>query len=93
MANLASSGRSRQPFQEVVTGHGGAVLELCRALLEAAEAREAWTEVFLCALWAYPHLPDDVNVREWLLDRTRQHAAALIARSATSPHRIQARGA
>jgi hypothetical protein len=54
MANLASSGRSKQRFQEVVTRHGRAVLDLCRALVGVAEAREAWTEVFLCALSGIP---------------------------------------
>lgn len=47
--------------------HGGAVLRVCRALLGAQEAEDAWSETFLAALAAYPQLRPDSNVRGWLV--------------------------
>lgn len=56
-----------KPFEEVVAEHGPAVLRVCRALLAAHEAEDAWSETFLAALGAYPQLPEGANVRAWLL--------------------------
>ena len=43
------------------------VLRVCRALLGAADADDAWSETFLSALRAYPDLPDDANAEAWLV--------------------------
>lgn len=56
-----------QPFEEVVTDHGAAVLRVCRALLGPSDADDAWSETFLAALRAYPDLRPDSDVRAWLV--------------------------
>src|SRR3954451_5111726 len=43
------------------------VLRVCRALLGAIDADDAWSETFLAALRAYPDLPADANVEAWLV--------------------------
>ena len=54
--------------------HGTAVLRLCRALLPAHEADDAWSEAFLSALLAYPDLPAGANVQAWLVTIARRKA-------------------
>lgn len=55
-----------RPFDEIVAEHGPVVMRVCRALLPAADAEDAWSETFLAALRAYPQLRPDSNVRGWL---------------------------
>ncbi len=55
--------------------HGSVVMRVCRALLPAADAEDAWSETFLSALRAYPRLRPDSNVRGWLV--TIAHRKAL----------------
>jgi RNA polymerase sigma factor (sigma-70 family) len=55
------------PFERVVADHGEVVLRVCRAVLPAADADDAWSETFLSALRAYPDLPASANVRGWLV--------------------------
>ena len=89
----------KAPFEAVVAGHGAAVLRVCRAVLGAADADDAWSETFLAALKAYPDLPDDANVEAWLvtiahrkaIDITR--AAARRAVPVADPERHAARAA
>lgn len=57
----------RQPFERVVAAHGAAVLRVCRALLPAADAEDAWSETFLAALAAYPKLDPAANFEAWLV--------------------------
>ncbi len=57
----------KQPFEAVVTAHGGTVLRVCRAVLGPADAGDAWSETFLSAMKAYPGLPADANVEAWLV--------------------------
>jgi RNA polymerase sigma factor (sigma-70 family) len=57
----------KQPFEAVVTAHGPTVLRVCRAVLVAADAEDAWSETFLSALRAYPDLPEGANVEAWLV--------------------------
>ena len=57
----------RTPFEQAVTDHGAVVLRVCRAVLGATDAEDAWSETFLAALRAWPDLPDDANVRAWLV--------------------------
>lgn len=63
------------PFETVIDEHGVVVWRVCRALLGASEADDAWSETFLAALEAYPRLHDDSNVRGWLV--TIAHRKAL----------------
>jgi RNA polymerase sigma factor (sigma-70 family) len=58
---------SKQPFDSVVAEHGATVLRVCRAVLGAADADDAWSETFLSAMKAYPELPADANVEAWLV--------------------------
>jgi RNA polymerase sigma factor (sigma-70 family) len=58
---------SKQPFETVVAEHGATVLRVCRALLGAADADDAWSETFLASMRAYPDLPPDANVEAWLV--------------------------
>ena len=57
----------KPPFERVVSAHGSTVLRVCRAVLGAADADDAWSETFLSALKAYPGLPADANVEAWLV--------------------------
>jgi RNA polymerase sigma factor (sigma-70 family) len=56
-----------QPFEAIVAEHGQVVMRVCRALLGAVEADDAWSETFLAALRAYPELRPGSNVRGWLV--------------------------
>src|SRR5260370_36722938 len=73
----------KQPFEKVVTQHGGTVLRVCRVLLGVHDAEDAWSETFLAALRAYPDLPDSANTEAWLV--TIAHRKAIDALRA--PHR------
>ncbi|MEW1952826.1 sigma-70 family RNA polymerase sigma factor [Terrabacter sp. NPDC080008] len=65
----------KRPFEQAVTEHGAVVLRVCRAVLGPTEADDAWSETFLAALRAWPDLPEDANVRAWLV--TIAHRKAL----------------
>jgi len=58
---------SKPPFETVVAQHGATVLRVCRALLGAADADDAWSETFLASMRAYPGLPANANVEAWLV--------------------------
>ena len=62
--------------------HGPTVLRVCRAVVGASEAEDAWSETFLSAMKAYPGLPDDANVEAWLV--TIAHRRAIDAGRARS---------
>jgi RNA polymerase sigma factor (sigma-70 family) len=64
----------KQPFEKVVEQNGGAVLRVCRVILGAHDAEDAWSETFLAALRAYPELPDDANAEAWLVTIARRKA-------------------
>jgi RNA polymerase sigma factor (sigma-70 family) len=70
------------PFEDVVAEHGAMVLRVCRAVLGAQDAEDAWSETFLSALRAYPQLPADANVEAWLV--TIAHRRAIDAGRARS---------
>ena len=57
----------REPFEKVVARHADTVLRVCRVLLGAHDAEDAWSETFLAALRAYPDLPDTANTEAWLV--------------------------
>ena len=72
----------KQPFERAVTEHGPVVLRVCRATLGPADADDAWSETFLAALRAWPDLPEDANVRGWLI--TIAHRKAIDVHRATA---------
>ncbi len=55
------------PFDEVVRTHGAMVLRVCRAVVGPHDADDAWSETFLAAMRHYPQLPEDANLRAWLV--------------------------
>jgi RNA polymerase sigma factor (sigma-70 family) len=65
---------SKQPFETVVAIHGPTVLRVCRAVVGAVDADDAWSETFLSAMRAYPSLPDDANVEAWLVTIAHRRA-------------------
>ena len=81
----------KAPFESVVAGHGATVLRVCRAVLGAADAEDAWSETFLAAFRAYPDLPADANIEAWLVTIAHRKAIDLTrarARRATPVHEI-----
>jgi len=65
-----------------VAQHGATVLRVVHAVVGHTDADDAWSETFLAALNAYPHLPADANVEAWLV--TIAHRKAIdITRSAS----------
>ncbi|MCW2749412.1 MAG: polymerase subunit sigma [Aeromicrobium sp.] len=58
---------AKPPFEGVVAEHSATVLRVCRAVLGADEADDAWSETFLAAMRAYPDLPGDANLQAWLV--------------------------
>jgi RNA polymerase sigma factor (sigma-70 family) len=57
----------KAPFEAIVSAHGRTVLRVCRAVLGAADADDAWSETFLSAMKAYSGLPATANVEAWLI--------------------------
>ncbi len=64
----------KPPFEKLVAQNGGVVLRVCRVILSAHDAEDAWSETFLAALRAYPELPDDANAEAWLVTIARRKA-------------------
>ena len=71
----------KQPFEQLVSQHGPAVLRVCRAVLGPVDADDAWSETFLSALQAYPQLPADANVEAWLVTIAHRKAIDIIRRT------------
>ena len=65
--------------------HGQVVLRVCRALLPASDADDAWAETFLSALRAYPDLPEGSNVRAWLVTIAHRRSIDQIRRRQRAP--------
>ena len=68
----------KRPFEQAVVEHGAVVLRVCRAVVGADEADDAWSETFLSALRAWPDLPDDANVRAWLVTIAHRKAVDVV---------------
>lgn len=81
---------SAQPFEQIVAGYGPMVLRVCRALLGADEAEDAWSETFLAALKAYPRLPEDANVEAWLVTIAHRKAIDAIRGAGRRPVTVEA---
>jgi RNA polymerase sigma factor (sigma-70 family) len=76
----------KKPFELVVAEHGATVLRVCRAVVGAHDADDAWSETFLAALTAYPTLPDEANVQAWLV--TIAHRKAIDITRTRARHAI-----
>ncbi|MGB6057983.1 MAG: sigma-70 family RNA polymerase sigma factor [Microthrixaceae bacterium] len=74
-----------EPFDRVVNDHGEVVWRVCRALLPAADADDAWSETFISALRAYPELRPDSNVRGWLVTIAHRKAIDQLRHSGRAP--------
>jgi DNA-directed RNA polymerase specialized sigma24 family protein len=72
---------AKQPFEQLVSQHGPAVLRVCRAVVGPVDADDAWSETFLSALQAYPKLPADANVEAWLVTIAHRKAIDVIRRA------------
>jgi RNA polymerase sigma factor (sigma-70 family) len=79
--------RSRDivPFEQVVAEHGAMVMRVCRALLEPAEAADAWSETFLAAMEAFPRLAPGSNLRGWLATIAHRKAVDQLRSAARRP--------
>jgi RNA polymerase sigma factor (sigma-70 family) len=75
----------KQPFEAVVAVHGSTVLRVCRAVVGAVDADDAWSETFLSAMKAYPELPADANVEAWLVTIAHRKAIDVTRARARRP--------
>ncbi|MFD1815479.1 RNA polymerase sigma factor [Rhodococcus gannanensis] len=75
----------KQPFENVVAQHGATVLRVCRAVLDAHEADDAWSETFLAAMKAYPDLPKTANVEAWLVTIAHRKAIDVVRAAKRNP--------
>ena len=78
----------KPPFEKLVEQHGGAVLRVCRVILSAHDAEDAWSETFLAALRAYPGLPDDANAEAWLVTIARRKAIDVLRARKRQPEPV-----
>jgi RNA polymerase sigma factor (sigma-70 family) len=72
-------------FETVVATNGPTVLRVCRAVLGAADADDAWSDTFLSAMRAYPDLPADANVEAWLVTIAHRKAIDITRKIARRP--------
>ena len=75
----------KPPFEKIVERHGGTVLRVCRVVLGAHDAEDAWSETFLAAMRAYPALPDDANAEAWLVTIAHRKAIDVIRAGKRQP--------
>ena len=79
----------REPFEKVVAQHGDTVLRVCRVLLGAHDAEDAWSETFLSALRAYPELPDTANTQAWLVTIAHRKAIDVLRARKRQPAPVE----
>jgi RNA polymerase sigma factor (sigma-70 family) len=60
-------------------------MRVCRAVLGADDAQDAWSETFLAAMRAYPALAPDSNVRGWLVTIAHHKAIDQIRKRQRAP--------
>lgn len=64
------------------------VLRVCRAVLGANEAEDAWSETFLSALKAYPDLDERANVQAWLVTIAHRKAIDITRANTRRPRAL-----
>ena len=79
----------REPFEKVVHRHADAVLRVCRVLLGAHDAEDAWSETFLAALRAYPDLPETANTEAWLVTIAHRKAIDVLRARKRQPAPVE----
>ena len=83
---------SKRPFETIVEIHGPTVLRVCRAVVRAIDAEDAWSETFLSALRAgvttTTAQPREIGQRTVELDWNESYHR----RAATSPHAVGGAG-
>ena len=72
-------------FETIVATHGQTVLRVCRAVVGAGDADDAWSETFFSAMRAYPDLPVEANVEAWLVTIAHRKAIDITRRTARNP--------
>jgi RNA polymerase sigma factor (sigma-70 family) len=77
--------KGKPTFEAIVRVHGNTVLRVCRAVVGAADADDAWSEAFLSAMRAYPDLPADANIEAWLVTIAHRKAIDVIRKAARTP--------
>ena len=68
----------KKPFESIVAEHAQTVLRVCRVVLGAHDADDAWSETFVAAMRAYPDLPGDANVEAWLVTIAHRKAIDIV---------------
>ena len=86
---MPRAGCVKQPFEKVVEQHGGAVLRVCRVLLDLHDAEDAWSETFLAALRAYQDLPDSANTEAWLVTIAHRKAIDVLRARKRQPAPVE----
>lgn len=69
---------TKKPFESIVAAHAQTVLRVCRVVVGAHDANDAWSETFLAAMRAYPKLPGDANVEAWLVTIAHRKSVDII---------------
>lgn len=72
-------------YEATVRTHGITVRRVCRAVVGAADADDAWSETFLSAMRAYPDLPADANIEAWLVTIAHRKAIDVIRKTGRNP--------
>ncbi|WP_218026066.1 RNA polymerase sigma factor [Nocardia miyunensis] len=75
----------KPPFEKIVTEHGATVLRVCRVVLGAHDAEDAWSETFLAAMRSYPELPESANVEAWLVTIAHRKAIDVVRAAKRNP--------
>jgi RNA polymerase sigma factor (sigma-70 family) len=71
----------REPFERIVAEHGDVVWRVCRGLLPAHDAEDAWSDTFLAAMQAWDRFEGD-RVRGWLVTIAHRKALDVLRASA-----------
>lgn len=72
-------------FEQIVAEHGPTVWRVCRAVVGANDADDAWSDTFLAALIAFPRLRPDSNIRGWLVTIAHHKAIDRMRAAARAP--------
>ncbi|MDQ1424072.1 MAG: hypothetical protein QOD72_1570 [Acidimicrobiaceae bacterium] len=79
---MAPAVREKEAFETIVARYASTVLRVCRAVVDATDADDAWSETFISAMRAYPELPADANIEAWLVTIAHRKAIDIVRRAA-----------